>query len=40
VKVGLLLLILNALIIFALIYRIERPKNHRHRITGRGGDFE
>ena len=39
-KVGLLLLIFNVIIIFALIYQIERPKNHRHRITGRGGDFE
>lgn len=39
-KIGLVLIILNAIAVIALATRFDRPRKDPKRLTGRGGDFE
>jgi len=39
-RIGFLLIALFSLVVIVLVARIDRPRKKRHRITGRGGDFE
>jgi hypothetical protein len=37
---GLIIAIIYAVVVLAIVTRIDRPKRNRQRLTGRGGDFE
>jgi hypothetical protein len=37
---GLIVAIIYAVVVLALVARIDRPRRNRQRLTGRGGDFE
>jgi hypothetical protein len=37
---GLIVAIIYAVVVLALVARIDRPRKNRQRLTGRGGDFE
>ncbi len=39
-KIGLVLIAINAIAVIALATRFDRPKRNPKRISGRGGDFE
>jgi hypothetical protein len=39
-NIGLIIAIVYAVVVLAIVARIDRPKRNRQRLTGRGGDFE
>lgn len=39
-KLGIALILLNAVAVITLVTRFDRPRKNRQRLTGRGGDFE
>jgi hypothetical protein len=39
-KIGLVLIAINAIAVIALATRFDRPRRNPKRLTGRGGDFE
>jgi hypothetical protein len=39
-KIGLVLIAINAIAVITLATRFDRPRKNPKRLTGRGGDFE
>ena len=37
---GLIVTVVYAVVVLAIVARIDRPRKNRQRLTGRGGDFE